>query len=101
MEEKIKKIKKLNYLDDAILFMKSLLRRGKRDTAKAIKSVLLEICRNGSSYPGLVKYSDVKNMYTLHIPATGSEEEFKQGFRVLLIIMEYHVLATSIGPEYS
>ena len=101
MMEGNKKVRKLNYQDEAIAFMKRLIRSGKQTTAKGIKSVLLEVCRIGVEYSNLEPYSDVKNMYRLHIPALNKEDGFQQGFRVIIIIMEGHVLATSIGPEYS
>ena len=99
--ETIVKKRKLNYLDEAILFMKSLIRSGKRDTAKSIKGVLLDVCRKGAKFEDLEPHGDVENMYRLHIPPFNSDDDFNQGFRVIMIIMENHVLATSIGPDFS
>ena len=93
------KARKLNYLDDAIWFMKSLLRQGKKDSARAIKSVLLEICRQGTEYPDMTPSGETENMYRLYIPPVKTDNAYHQGFQVTLIVMENHVLATSIGPE--
>ncbi len=99
--EKKSKNRKLNYLDEAILFMKSLLKSGKRETARSIKGVLLEVCRDGTEYDDLKPHGEVENMYRLHIPPFDPDDDFNQGFRVIMIIMEKHVLATSIGPDFS
>ncbi len=100
MEKKVKS-RKLNYLDEAILFMKSLLRSGKKETARSIKGVLLQVCREGADFSDLKPHGDVENMYRLHIPPFNPDDDFNQGFRVIMIIMERHVLATSIGPDFS
>ena len=95
------KPRKLNYLDDAIIFMKSLLRERNRDSAKAIKSVLREVCRQGTEYPDMTPFGTTDNMFRLHVPAVKTDNAHFQGFRIILIVMENHILAMSIGPEFA
>lgn len=83
------------------MFMKTLLREENRDSAHAIKSVLLEVCRQGTEYPDMTPHGTTSNMFRLHIPAVESDDTYLQGFRVLLIVMQNHVLTMSIEPEYA
>lgn len=100
MAEKLK-IRKLNYQDSAIMFMKSLLREGFKDSAWAIKSVLLEVCRLGSEYPDMTPFGKTNNMFMLHIPAVKTDDTYLQGFRIILIVMKNHILAISIEPDFA
>lgn len=95
------KARKLNYQDEAIMFMKSLLREGHTDSAQAIKSVLLAVCLRGTEYPDMTPFGTTRNMFRLHVPAVKTDETFLQGFRVVLIVMDNHILTMTIEPEFA
>lgn len=83
------------------MFMKSLLREGHKESALAIKSMLVEVCRQGGDFPGLRAHGTTKNMFRLHVPAVKTDETYLQGFRVILIVMKNHILVMSIDPAYA
>ena len=92
--------KKLNYLDDAISFMKSLLSSGRKESARSIKKRLLEVCRLGIESGDLIPAGQTKNMFQMHISSTPSDGPNHPGYRITMIIMEKHVLVTTIQTEY-
>ena len=92
--------RKLNYLDEPIALMKSLLHSGKKETARHIKSVLLQICKMGHDYPDMIPAEETKNMYHLHVSSTKSDGPNHPGYRISIIIMENHILVTSLVVEY-